>query len=111
MKKQLVKNRKPPKTTVNGHLHKFSSAEIKIEVPRGFMYDHPWFMPWWQTLIMDRAPDDWTCVDAPVHARIIFPYEIVIECGHVSGLVDAAFHLPRAGMAMRGAGPNHYHGL
>lgn len=30
----------------------------------------------------------------------------VIECGHVSGLDLRPFHMPRAGMVMRGSGPN-----
>ena len=31
---------------------------------------------------------------------------IVISCGHVSGLDEAAFHEPRACMEMRGSGPH-----
>ncbi|WP_210421961.1 hypothetical protein, partial [Mesorhizobium loti] len=47
-----------------------------------------------------------SCVDASRFARKNLKYGHVIECGHVSGLNLRPFHMPRAGMVMRGSGPN-----
>lgn len=46
------------------------------------------------------------CVDAPGYASRLRTFEQVIGCGHVSGLIVAALHEPRAGMAILGLGPD-----
>ncbi len=55
------------------------------------------------TFLADRHG---TCVDAPLDASgILGTIGHVIRCGRVSGLEDAAFHMPRACMEICRSGP------
>jgi hypothetical protein len=52
-----------------------------------------------------------TCVDAPGDARRIFELVQRVVRADMCAASDAAFHMPRARMEVRGSGPNQIYAL